>query len=310
MAYFIQSEVVEQEQERAASERALALSDYFVESPAILALKNTAADIYRNYAGLRRKGAPPELPYRFTMVEAVTSALFGELDGGSGKAASGDPAKEKGSPTSEAEQQSPPDAHSGDPHVAGSDRATDSPISGNTKYGNPGKENIHIHLTGLFSEVRRISNCGNYHNFHFDDGAVHEKPRDADNDNGSSPLCDRFTLRTLIMDEMSELFFAYRYVFYCDEYISKKHFRPIKLFEKIMRLFLLYDRSRSPNPADRNWIVFLEDRDRERAIDDGILPETSRKYYIIRLPYEAEYCENFRERVKRSPSMQKEKTAT
>ncbi len=246
------------------------------------------------------------------MVEAVTSVLFGESDGGSGKAANGEPAREKGGSTSEAGEQSPPDAHSGDPHVAGSDRAPDSAIGENAKNGNPGKENIYIHLVGLFGEIKRISNCGNYHNFYFDDGVIHEKPRDIYNDSGSSspPLCDRFTLRTLIMDEMSELFFAYRFMFYCDEHISKQYFKPIKLFEKMIGIFLLYEHSRHPNPADRNWMVFLDDRDRERAIDDGILRRKSREFYIIRLPYESKHCYHFRDRVKRSLATQKEKTAT
>ena len=299
-AYFIEIQIAQQERERTASERALALSDYFVNSQAVLTLKDTAADIYKAYSDVREK--PKEHPHRDHMLMAVTNTLFGEKKDSNEVKSDAEADNSDGKAGKESSLANRPylfRRYHGDPNIVGSDQVLESAVTNNIdrnelKRERLNKENMYRYFSRLFSELKRISNCGGYENFQFDDGRMHEiKERSY-----TIPLCDRITLRTLIMDEMSELFFAYRYVFYCDAFLHERYKREVRLFENMVGLYLLYDHSKLPNYSDVSWMVFLEDRDRERATEAGILSRDSQKFYILRLPHEAEYCDDYRKRLK------------
>ena len=245
-AYFIDSEIAKQESERAASERALALSNYFVNSKSVLKLKDVATDIYKNYSDKRNSGEA-EFPLRQMFAKAVKLAIYGST--------TEDGAKNTPSPSSS--------QGSGKTEVSGrSPSGSDAEDKNRVILG----EQMHMNFGRMFSEVKRISNCGRYEDLYFDMGLIQEKIED-----GDPPLCDRTTLRNLIMDELSDLFYAYRFVFYCDRFISTFYEDDVKLLEKMMGSFLLYDYSRHPNPDSGKFFVFLEDRDRERAVNRGIL---------------------------------------
>ena len=275
MAFVIQSEIAEQERERGESERALALSNFFVTSDAISQLKVTAAGIYDNYAKI--KGLEPENPHRDNFAKAVERVITTSKD-----------EKQQPSPSDDKGQLSSRDA-AGENTKRASDDLHSGGVKQDTGAETVGVHTIYVRFNRLFSEIRRVSNCGAYENFYFDEGIVKEKKRV-----DSPALCDRTTLRALIMDELIELFFAYRYVFYCNRFFRNFHFDDIKLLENMVGLYLLHDYSRLPNPDDRKFLVFLEDRDRERAIEHGILSKKSRDYSILRLSVDAGYCNYFR----------------
>lgn len=268
-AYFIDNEIAEQERERAASERALALSNYFVNSKSVLKLKDVATDIYKNYSDNRNSGEA-EFPLREMFAKAVKMATYGSTteDGA------------KGTPPPSSSQGSGKTVVSGRSPSGSDDEDNNRVILG---------EHMHMDFGRLFSEIKRISNCGRYEDLYFDMGLVREGIVD-----GNPPLCDRTTLQNLVMDELSELFFAYRFVFYCDRFISTFYEDDVKLFEKMMGSFLLDDYSRHPNPDSEKFFVFLEDRDRERAVDRGVLSQRTHNFYILRLSHDADYCDAFR----------------
>ena len=168
MAHLIQSDIAEQERERAASERALALSNYFIKSRDILELKNTAADIYKRRFVVKLKEETSENPHRFKMAKAVIDTIFGESRETPDEKSDKAPDEDEGqsSPTGPSgtveNKQSPSESPSEESSSAGNDASPGGGASKSAESGNLNKGNIQRYMARLLGEIRRISNCGGY----------------------------------------------------------------------------------------------------------------------------------------------------
>ena len=145
-------------------------------------------------------------------------------------------------------------------------------------------EIVHKNLALMLHDFASIAKCGGYETGFWKDGQILT--------DDSQPLCDRGTFRTLLFGPLSELFFTYRYFFYCDGNLRIPYWKTIRKFEVTIADYIHNDHKLThPDPEDKIW-VFLEDRDEERAINEGLM-RSSETFYILRLAEGGKDCAEF-----------------
>ena len=147
---------------------------------------------------------------------------------------------------------------------------------------------VYEHLALLLNDIDPIAKCSKYEKSQWKNGRI-EIQDETDDD---QPLCDRETFRTLLLGPLSEFFFSYRYFFYCDKNLRNIYSTTMRKFEIMIADYTFHD-YKIENPKD-DYFVFLEDRDKERAVDDGLI-ESSHNYPILRLSPDDTYCRRFRD---------------
>ena len=152
---------------------------------------------------------------------------------------------------------------------------------------------IYEYLALLLNDIEPIAKCSKYEKSQWKNGRIEIQHETDDN----QPLCDRETFRTLLFGPLSELFFSYRYFFYCDQSLRYTYDNTMKKFEVMIADYLYHD-YRLANPED-DYFVFLEDRDKELAVDDKLI-KSSDIFPILRLSQDSRYCTNFRNGFKES----------
>ena len=148
---------------------------------------------------------------------------------------------------------------------------------------------IYRNLALLLNDIEPIAKCSKYERGYWKDGKVEFDVNESD----IPPLCDRESFRTLLFGPLSELFFSYRYFLYCDQNLEKPYRNTIKKFEIMIADYVVHDHK--PDSPGDEYFVFLDDRDKERAIDDKLIERSEYfKFPTLRLPYDGTPCRTFR----------------
>ena len=152
---------------------------------------------------------------------------------------------------------------------------------------------IYKNLILLFNDIESVAKCSRYDvDIRSDDGRIDFVKRVTDD---SQPICDHETFRTLLFGPLSELFFTYRYFFYCHDDVRISYWNTIRKFE-IMIADFVYNDYISTNQGDE-ILIFLDDRDKERAIIERLMKSDETNYYTLRVPPGGVYCVDFREKL-------------
>ncbi len=104
-------------------------------------------------------------------------------------------------------------------------------------------------------------------------------------------LCDRRTISVLLGSLMSELYFIFRSVMYCDNFLNHryvgenhdtKYVSHVGRFERIVMDYIRRDfESRVINNNDKIWQVFRTTRERNEAIERGEIDQRDHNFVTI-----------------------------
>ena len=149
------------------------------------------------------------------------------------------------------------------------------------------RDQTYKNLALMLNDVPQIYKCGAFGEDDWNrDGTFSLKKNEW---HDTSPLCDRETFHTLLLGPLSEVYFSFRFFFYCEQVLSSSYLETIKNFEVMVaeytyRDFLARDEKRH---------VFREHRDKEAAIEDKLISRST-PTFVMRLPVSDSSCEEFR----------------
>lgn len=157
-------------------------------------------------------------------------------------------------------------------------------------------EEVYRMLALSLNDIVPILRCGKFKDEYWTDSTFPEKHEYERLDGDDLPLCDRETFRTILLGPVSELFFSFRYFFYCEDTLRAAYLPTMTELEVTIADYVYHDNASTRRiPRSENF-VFREDRDKEIAIqskavtkkmlDDHALP-------VIRLRANSPECGQF-----------------
>ena len=113
-------------------------------------------------------------------------------------------------------------------------------------------------------------------------------------------LCDRRTISVLLGSLMSELYFMFRPIMYCDKFLKNRYvgkenneqynieyISHVGRFERIVMDYIERDfESRAINGGEMKWHFFRTTEERNKAIGDGKIKANDRNFAIINFDWE------------------------
>ena len=158
------------------------------------------------------------------------------------------------------------------------------------------REEVYRMLALALNDIVPVLRCGKFKDEYWIDSKFPEKYEYQQKDGDDLPLCDRETFRTILLGPVSELFFSFRYFFYCEDTLRAAYLPTMTELEVMIADYVYHDNASTRRiPRNQNF-VFREDRDKEIAIqskaitkqlaDDHALP-------VIRLTADSDECQQF-----------------
>ena len=157
-------------------------------------------------------------------------------------------------------------------------------------------EEVYRMLALTLNDVVPILRCGKLKLAYWENSQFPEKHEYRNKDGTDLPLCDRETFRTILLGPVSELFFSFRYFFYCENTLSAAYRVTIQELEVTIADYVYHDNSETRRIPEKYNFVFRTDRDKEIAIGNGSITRAeigSHALPTIRLAAISPACKQF-----------------
>ena len=154
-------------------------------------------------------------------------------------------------------------------------------------------------LALALNDIVPIFRCGKFRSEYWVDSKFPKKHEYSDLDGADPPLCDRETFRTILFGPVSELFFSFRYFFYCENTLKDAYELTIKDLEVMIADYIYHDNEKKRRIPPEHNFVFLSDRDKEIAIQNGdVTLDLINRYRlpVVRLDPNRAECKHFSNR--------------
>ena len=143
-------------------------------------------------------------------------------------------------------------------------------------------------LALLLNDVPQIYKCGAFGEDDWNRDGTFSLDKDELRD--TSPLCDRETFHTLLLGPLSEIYFSFRFFFYCEQVLGSPYWEIIKYFEVMVAEYTYRDFLARGEKRH----IFREYANKEAAQDDDLITGSTQTF-MMRLPKSDSACVEFRE---------------
>lgn len=137
------------------------------------------------------------------------------------------------------------------------------------------QDEIRQSLTALLQRIALMYDCGNFMEI-FETGSTQNDPGEY--------VCDQETISILVGPLISEMYYTFRPVLYCDRFFHDRYFAtdknsPIGRWESLNKAYVERDFAAR---GIEDFIVFRTENERQMAIGKGEFKEASDHYFIMR----------------------------
>ena len=137
------------------------------------------------------------------------------------------------------------------------------------------QDEIRQSLTALLQRIALMYDCGNFMEV-FEAGSTQKEPGEY--------VCDQETISILVGPLISELYYTFRPVLYCDEFFQDRYYTadknsPIGRWESLNKAYVERDFAAR---GIEDFVVFRTENERQMAIGNEEFKEASDHYFIMR----------------------------
>ena len=154
------------------------------------------------------------------------------------------------------------------------------------------QEEVYRMLALALNDLNPIIRCVNFKRKFWNDGQFPAKDEYAEKDGNDPPLCDRETFRTILLGPVSELFFSFRFFFYCENSLYMTYKPTLEDFEVMLADYIYHD-TLAMHPNTPSY-VFETDEEKDRVMKEHKIDKRMEELYpILRPKQDSKSCEAY-----------------